>query len=197
MLFHESKEFEDLIGLTSKWRKIPSTAIRKDYFITEILSNIATCEYRDSLVFKGGTSLSKCYPGSIERFSEDIDLTYIPSGEININAIEKNLKKIEQCLIGSAFSEKNFTERNKRNKSCYIWFTLEHKAIERVKLEIGSETKPHPFQKKIFNSYIQDYLESNNHSNDVMEFGLKSVTINVLNIERTFLDKVMAVKRHA
>lgn len=30
-----------------------------------------------------------------------------------------------------------------------------------------------------------------------MEFGLKSVTINVLNIERTFLDKVMAVKRHA
>ena len=35
-------------------------------------------EYADKCVFKGGTSLSKCYPGSIQRFSEDIDLTYIP-----------------------------------------------------------------------------------------------------------------------
>ena len=40
-----------------------------------LLKNLADSEYAEKCVFKGGTSLSKCYPGSIERFSEDIDLT--------------------------------------------------------------------------------------------------------------------------
>jgi hypothetical protein len=30
--------------------------------------------------FKGGTSLSKCYPESISRFSDDIDLMYVFKG---------------------------------------------------------------------------------------------------------------------
>lgn len=34
-------------------------------------------------------------------------------------------------------------------------------------------------------------------NNAVEEFGLAPVVINTLGVERTFLDKVMAVKRHA
>ncbi len=73
-----NKDFEELINLTSNFFNIPSSAIRKDYFITMILANLSNSEYNEFVVFKGGTSLSKCYPKSIERFSEDIDLTYLP-----------------------------------------------------------------------------------------------------------------------
>lgn len=44
------------------------------------LQKLEQSEYADQCVFKGGTSLSKCCPGSIERFSEDIDLTFLGMG---------------------------------------------------------------------------------------------------------------------
>ncbi|MBK5262824.1 MAG: nucleotidyl transferase AbiEii/AbiGii toxin family protein, partial [Peptostreptococcaceae bacterium] len=45
-------------------------AIKKDYFIVKILKNIQDNGFLDNCIFKGGTSLSKCYPNSINRFSE-------------------------------------------------------------------------------------------------------------------------------
>jgi len=46
-------------------------------------------------------------------------------------------------------------------------------------------------------TYIQEYLESEGLQDAVAEFGLEEVTVNTLDISRTFLDKVMSVKRHA
>ncbi|WP_363316713.1 nucleotidyl transferase AbiEii/AbiGii toxin family protein [uncultured Dysosmobacter sp.] len=46
---------------------------------------------------QGGTSLSKCYPGSIDRFSEDIDLTFLGM-ELSDNACDKAIKKIENVM---------------------------------------------------------------------------------------------------
>lgn len=65
-------------------------------------------------VFKGGTSLSKCYPGSINRFSEDIDLTFVPNEEMSPGQYDKMLKKVEAAIIGSAFHEKIIGDRNHR-----------------------------------------------------------------------------------
>ena len=48
-------------------------AVEKDLWITAIIKIIFTLPCADSLVFKGGTSLSKVW-GLINRFSEDIDL---------------------------------------------------------------------------------------------------------------------------
>ena len=73
---------------------IPSSAVRKDYFITLILQNLSNSIFLDNVVFKGGTSLSKCYPNSINRFSEDIDLTYIPDEGMSNKQISKKLRKI-------------------------------------------------------------------------------------------------------
>ena len=58
-------EFEEFIELTSNHIHIPTEAVRKDY--TLILKYLSDAEYVDEVVFKGGTSLSKCYPGSKER----------------------------------------------------------------------------------------------------------------------------------
>ena len=48
--------------------------IEKDFWVTLVLDYLFhKCKYKDYFIFKGGTSLSKCY-NIINRFSEDIDL---------------------------------------------------------------------------------------------------------------------------
>lgn len=50
------------------------TIIEKDFWVCHVLKMLfASPLFKDSMVFKGGTSLSKVY-GAIQRFSEDIDL---------------------------------------------------------------------------------------------------------------------------
>lgn len=52
--------------------------IEKDFWVCWMLGILFQSEFADSLVFKGGTSLSKVF-GVIERFSEDIDLSLSPA----------------------------------------------------------------------------------------------------------------------
>ncbi len=48
--------------------------VEKDFWVTLVLDYLFhKCKYKDYFVFKGGTSLSKCF-NIINRFSEDIDL---------------------------------------------------------------------------------------------------------------------------
>ena len=55
---------------------LPS-AIEKDWWVTLTLKALFNGAYKDSMIFKGGTSLSKCFD-LIERFSEDIDIALAP-----------------------------------------------------------------------------------------------------------------------
>ncbi len=53
----------------------PAAIIEKDIYVVWALSALERATYADHLVFKGGTSLSKAH-ALIDRFSEDVDLTY-------------------------------------------------------------------------------------------------------------------------
>lgn len=53
----------------------PAHLLEKDVWVVWALQQLYNSPFADSLVFKGGTSLSKAY-GVIQRFSEDVDLTY-------------------------------------------------------------------------------------------------------------------------
>ena len=92
--------------------------------------------------------------------------------------------------------EKIPEERNSRNKSAYVWFDDEDYST-RIKLEIGSSVKPDPYEPRAMKSYIQEFLESTDQNGAAEEYGLRSIELNVLRIERTFIDKIMSVKRHA
>ena len=87
---------EDLCMLTSEYIGISEDAVKRDYYIAMLLQNLQNSNFAGECVFKGGTSLSKCYPQSINRFSEDIDLTFIPKEELSNNQYSKTLKKIEK-----------------------------------------------------------------------------------------------------
>lgn len=193
MNLHKHKEdFKNLISVVALYKGLPETAIERDYFIVLLLNNLAKSEFASECVFKGGTSLSKCYPNSIERFSEDIDLTFLGMNKSD-NACEKRIKKIEQIVTEGFITEKINSERNKRNKSMYVWFDDKQK---KIKLEIGSSVRPDPYSLKTLKSYIHEYLEY--HLPQYIDiYNLQSVTLNVLGIERTFVDKLMSVKRHA
>ena len=62
-----------------------------------MLKALADSPYAEQCVFKGGTSLSKCYPGSIDRFSEDIDLTFL-----GMDMTNKAFQKISELLSAIA-----------------------------------------------------------------------------------------------
>lgn len=58
-------------------RNLSPVIMEKDFWVCWLLGTLFQSEFADSLVFKGGTSLSKVF-GIIERFSEDIDLSVSP-----------------------------------------------------------------------------------------------------------------------
>lgn len=75
MRLHEyPKEFKDLVSIVATQKHLPEAAIIRDYYIVMLLKNLADSEYSEQCVFKGGTSLSKCYPGSIENKATAIPL---------------------------------------------------------------------------------------------------------------------------
>lgn len=61
---------------------------------------------------------------------------------------------------------------------------------DRVKLEIGSSVRPDPYSRKSMKTYIQEFLEENDGTDDVLKYELQEISLNVLNIERTFVDKL-------
>ena len=73
-LHKENRElFRDAILLTSQKLEVSEDIVEKDYYVTLILKKLSSIKY--PVVFKGGTSLSKAFQ-VIDRFSEDIDITF-------------------------------------------------------------------------------------------------------------------------
>lgn len=85
---------------------LPPQAIEKDLWVTTILQIVFTLPFAGSLIFKGGTSLSKVWH-LIERFSEDIDLAIDPSlfgfeGDLTKKQIKK-LRKASSLFVKEEF----------------------------------------------------------------------------------------------
>ncbi len=59
-------------------RSLSPVILEKDFWVCWLLGVLFESEFADSLVFKGGTSLSKVF-GVINRFSEDVDLSLSPA----------------------------------------------------------------------------------------------------------------------
>jgi len=99
-------------------------AIEKDWWVTLTLKALFQSAYSENLVFKGGTSLSKCWK-LIERFSEDIDLGLDPQ------TFEMNYE---------SNPTKSYVERLKR-KGCEFTSTQLKAEIEKqfVALDISQE----------------------------------------------------------
>ena len=77
---------------TRKRLRVPWEVLERDYILSWVLAGISRIDsLRDTLIFKGGTALKKCYFGAY-RFSEDLDFSgvgNVPTGE----AMEKAVRE--------------------------------------------------------------------------------------------------------
>ena len=92
MYLHNDKDlFTEVITETNAQTGIAESIIEKDYYVTMILKLLA--KSNPDIVFKGGTSLSKCFH-LINRFSEDIDITFSEHiGESRRKKLKYNILK--------------------------------------------------------------------------------------------------------
>ncbi len=81
--------------------KIPWEVLERDYLLSWILAGIAGVDvFRDTLIFKGGTALKKCYFGDY-RFSEDLDFSgveAVPRGAAMEQAVKQACEIAKKLL---------------------------------------------------------------------------------------------------
>jgi predicted nucleotidyltransferase component of viral defense system len=200
MKLHKNKDnFRVLIKLTADHFKISEVFVEKDYWVTLILKTLTKSEYKDKIIFKGGTSLSKAY-GIIQRFSEDIDLQLI--GFKGSDSQKKKLmKQIEKALTIELTYLKGHPRESKSGnirKTIYSYDKISEKddffqASKELILEINGMSIPEPWESKKIKSYIAEYLIETGHLDAVKEFELEDFNVNVLNKKRTFVEKIFAI----
>lgn len=111
-LHKENRElFRDAILLTSQKLEVSEDIVEKDYYVTMILMKLSSIEY--PVVFKGGTSLSKAFH-VIDRFSEDIDITFTEHlGETRRRKLKYNILKPIADELGLEIRNFRFVESDK------------------------------------------------------------------------------------
>ncbi len=194
---HEDKElFREVIEKTAQTMGVHPKIVEKDYFITLLLEKLF--EKNPSLLFKGGTSLSKCY-NAISRFSEDIDLNVIGNAKPS-QSERKHLKyQIMEAVSELGFGVVNGDELySRRDFNCYL---IDYPSFyddvsflnKHLKVETAVFMRAYPYIQMDADSYICRYLSKNGHQDIINEYGVHSFPVNVQTIERTFLDKCFAV----
>ena len=195
MVLHKDKEsFDIAIRAASRHFNVSPAIIEKDYYVTLVLRELA--KQVPDLLFKGGTSLSKCYK-IIDRFSEDIDITL--DSEHQSQGKRKNLKYtiVEICSnLGLNLLNENET-RSRRDYNCYkIDYCARH-SLSGLNPQLLVETvfivKAFPDEIKQASSMIYDYLKAVGNDEAIAQYELEPFDIRVQTLDRTLVDKVFAV----
>lgn len=195
MLLHNNKElFEQIILQISDNTGIRPDIVEKDYFVTILLKDLTVA--LPHLVFKGGTSLSKCYK-AINRFSEDIDISL----EENCSS-QSQRQKVKESIIKSCESLKleilNLAQtKSKRDFNRYIIdypsnFS-QHSIKKYLFIESSFFLKSFPTEIREATSILYDFLFTNGFFKIIEDYELNPYKIRVLSMERTFIDKVFAL----
>lgn len=193
-LHKNSELFLQAINIVSQEKNILPEIIEKDYYVTLILKFLS--EKIPFIVFKGGTSLSKCH-NIIKRFSEDIDIaidTKISvSQKKNVKQVIKEVAEFLELKIANIDDTKS---RNNYNKYIFAYNSvLESKNSflkSGVVLETSYITISFPTESKIITSLIGNMMKT--EAPDFIEkFSLSNFTMKTQCIERTFIDKVFAL----
>ena len=194
-LHNDAELFREVLLAASDALELPIPIVEKDYYVTMILKLLA--ERAPGCVFKGGTSLSKCHH-VIERFSEDIDITFM---EPLSSGARKKLKNEVVAGISSELSLPISDWDSARSRRDYNCYTFQYTAIEGlipqslvpgVKMEISLASLAFPTQQMDVDSYVYQFLRKENQE-IVEEYGLQPFTMTLQTLDRTLADKVFAI----
>lgn len=195
MLHHETVMFEQIILRAAEDTGIEPSIIEKDYYVTLFLKRIV--ELQPNIIFKGGTSLSKCYK-LINRFSEDIDLNL----ETETHPSEGQRKNLKKHIV-SVIDEFDFTFVNPedvRSRRDYNRYIIDYPTLfptdylkENLIVETAVYIKAYPCVRLRASSLIYDYLKKNGYDELIVQYQLHPFEVNVQTADRTLIDKVYAL----
>ena len=198
-----NNDFEGAIVATSEYFKIPEIFIEKDYWVTYALHQLFHSDVKDLIVFKGGTSLSKCYK-VIERFSEDIDLVVVKSNEDTGNDLKRKLKAVTDIIDNSILevvpNDPNSKKMGSLRKIVYSYPKVGVKGNygqvrENISLEVSHLGNIEPNATKPICSLIAEYIKTTSNTGLIKQFGLEDFEVKTLSIERTFCEKIISLVR--
>ena len=192
---HENREeFTNAVNLASEYFHILPIIAEKDYYVTMILRELS--ERQDFIVFKGGTSLSKCYK-AIKRFSEDIDIT------IDSKLTQRQMKKLKESIkvIAEQLGMTIPNIEETRSRRSYNRYILEYQsglsepddAVQNaVLMETSFAEVSFPTAVLPVHSYIGDMMVEE-APEELKNFRLEPFEMKVQGLDRTLADKVFAI----
>lgn len=197
MYLHRDREtFKDMVEQAADSSGRTPAVVEKDYYVTLILKLLS--EQLAECVFKGGTSLSKGFH-VIDRFSEDIDITF------KEHIGESRRKKLKNVVLKGISEElgmpvANWEEtQSDRDYNAYLFsyesvFVLQDDRLPQyVKLETALGSYSFPTQTVEIRNYIGDYLEGRGREDLAKQFSLDRFSMNLQSLDRTYIDKVFAL----
>lgn len=195
MLHNDRELFEQLILRTSESLGIKAEIIEKDHYVTLFLKELVSVS--PDIIFKGGTSLSKCYH-LIDRFSEDIDLNI----ETETKPSESRRKHLKSSIV-SVIDKLGFTLTNSENvksRRDYNRYIIDYPSVlgasylkEMLIVETAVYQRAYPTVRKTAGSLIYDYLSANGFDDFIRQYSLEPFELNVQSAERTMIDKLYAL----
>lgn len=195
MLHNDRELFEQLILRASESLGIKAEIIEKDYYVTLFLKELVSVS--PDIIFKGGTSLSKCYH-LIDRFSEDIDLNI----ETETKPSESRRKHLKSSIV-SVIDKLGFTLTNSENvksRRDYNRYIIDYPSVlgasylkEMLIVETAVYQRAYPTVHKTAGSLIYDFLSANGFDDFIRQYSLEPFELNVQSAERTMIDKLYAL----
>ena len=194
-LHNDNGLFTEVITEANAQTGIAESIIEKDYYVTMILKLLA--KKNPDIVFKGGTSLSKCFH-LINRFSEDIDITFSEHiGESRRKKLKYNiLKPISEELAMPIDNWDKIESDKDYNYYLFGYQPVSDYPVEGVtpgvKLETALVSYSFPTEEKDVDSIIFGAIKDS-APDIIADYGLEPFSMKVQSVSRTFIDKIYAL----
>jgi predicted nucleotidyltransferase component of viral defense system len=204
MNLHEDKEiFLELVQTSAQSAQLPQIYIEKDYWISNALRNLAYSDFSQSVVFKGGTSLSKAHR-LVERFSEDIDLALVDINQPD-GKKKRALKAIEEVAaqgLSEVKDQDRVSKGSKFRKTVWEYPRITEdqnfgQASFELLIEVNAFVEPNPHTEMAMQSIVGEELFKADRNDLIEKFNLESFNLNVLAVERTLAEKVLFLAKHS
>ena len=128
MKLHKDKDaFQALLSVIAEKTGIREDIIEKDYYLTLLLSELASWQAELPVYFKGGTALYKAI-GSLKRFSEDIDLTV----EVQDCSKSQGKKRLETAANGYTSLARTSDKTREINAKGSITSVYEYQPVTKI-----------------------------------------------------------------
>ena len=192
-LYDNKEDLKTLIINASEYFSFVPAIIEKDYYSMMFLKKLI--EYDDNIIFKGGTSLSKCHK-IISRYSEDIDLNYNGKvGDSKRKSLKKEIQKISEEMNMNISNLDETRSRRDFNRYLINYNQSFNTSIlkESIVVEVALQIPSFPYVEKECSTYIYDYLKSINRNDIIERYELNPFIVKVQSLERTFVDKIFAI----